>query len=163
MLDATVHLIQVALTPVFLLSGIAALLNLYSTRLGKVSDRLDALTEGHAPGAHSDPVCNEIRHLKRRSIVLDASVILGTIGVASTCVTILSLFLLGMSNQVMANLLLISFGVAVVCALGSIAVYGVKMLMSSRGLRVRMHVHLPTPAKKPTATETPDGAEAAAE
>ena len=148
MLDATVHLIQVALTPVFLLSGIAALLDLYSTRLAKVSDRLDSLVEGRPAGPRNDPTCDEIRRLRWRSIVLDAAVILGTVGAASTCVNILSLFLLGLSNQIMASLLLTSFGVAVVCTLGSIGVYGAEMLMSSRALRIRMYFHLPTPAKK---------------
>jgi hypothetical protein len=33
-LDTVAHIIQVALTPVFLLSGIATLLNVFSTRLG---------------------------------------------------------------------------------------------------------------------------------
>jgi hypothetical protein len=34
-LDTVAHIIQVALTPVFLLSGIATLLNVFSTRLGE--------------------------------------------------------------------------------------------------------------------------------
>jgi len=155
MLDSTVHLIQVALTPVFLLSGIAALLNLYSTRLAKVSDRLDTLTDGGKTGPHDDAVCNEIARLHRRSIVLDVAVILGTIGAASTCVTILSLFVLGLSNQLLANLLLFSFGLAVVCTLGSVAVYGTEMLISSRGLRIRMYFHLPAQAEKQAQATSP--------
>ena len=38
-LDTIAHIIQVALTPVFLLSGIATLLNVFSTRLSRVGDR----------------------------------------------------------------------------------------------------------------------------
>jgi hypothetical protein len=40
-LDDLAHIIQVALTPVFLLSAIAALLNVFSTRLGRVADQVD--------------------------------------------------------------------------------------------------------------------------
>jgi hypothetical protein len=40
------HIIQVALTPVFLLSGIATLLNVFSTRLARVADRVDQITKG---------------------------------------------------------------------------------------------------------------------
>ena len=151
MLDATVHLIQEALTPVFLLSGIAALLNLYAGRQTKVSDRLDSLTGQGKPGSHSDPVCDEIRRLHRRSLLLDTSVILGTAGAAAICVNILSLFLFGLSNQVMASLLLSSFGIAVVSTLSSIAVFGAEMLVSSRALRIRMHFHLPALANKRSA------------
>lgn len=42
-LDSVTHIIQVALTPIFLLSGIAALLNVFSTRLARVADRVDQL------------------------------------------------------------------------------------------------------------------------
>ena len=40
-LDNVIHVIQVALTPVFLLTALAALLNVFSTRLGRVADRVD--------------------------------------------------------------------------------------------------------------------------
>ena len=37
-LDSIAHVIQMALTPVFLLSGIGTLLNVFNTRLARVSD-----------------------------------------------------------------------------------------------------------------------------
>jgi hypothetical protein len=43
--DSIAHVIEVALTPIFLLSGIASLLGVLSTRLGRVADRVDSLTE----------------------------------------------------------------------------------------------------------------------
>src|ERR1700683_1394989 len=43
--DSVAHVIQIALTPVFLLSGIASLLGVLSTRLARVADRVDALAE----------------------------------------------------------------------------------------------------------------------
>ena len=44
-LDIIAHIIQVALTPVFLLSGIATLLNVFSTRLARVADRVETVTK----------------------------------------------------------------------------------------------------------------------
>ena len=44
-LDTIARIIQTALTPVFLLSGIAALLNVFSTRLGRLADQVDALSD----------------------------------------------------------------------------------------------------------------------
>ena len=35
--EAAAHIVQLALTPVFLLSGIAALLNVFAARLGRVA------------------------------------------------------------------------------------------------------------------------------
>jgi hypothetical protein len=48
--DSVAHVIQVALTPVFLLSGIASLLAVLSTRLARVADRVDALAEQRNEG-----------------------------------------------------------------------------------------------------------------
>ncbi|TXM92579.1 DUF2721 domain-containing protein, partial [Methylobacterium sp. WL116] len=40
-LDGIAHIIQVALTPVFLLSGVATLLNVFGARLARVSDQAE--------------------------------------------------------------------------------------------------------------------------
>ena len=44
-LDLVAHVIQVALTPVFLLSGIATLMNVFSTRLARVADLIAKATD----------------------------------------------------------------------------------------------------------------------
>jgi hypothetical protein len=47
--EGVTHVIQVALTPVFLLTAVAALLNVFSTRLGRVADRIDQLSANQRP------------------------------------------------------------------------------------------------------------------
>ena len=142
-LDNAAHLVQVALTPVFLLSGIAALLNVFAGRLARVADRLEALSGsiGQSPCGEVDG--EEIARLHRRSFVLDAAVVLSTAGAAATCLSIMTLFLFAVSNKAIANVLLFFFGLAIVCTLGSVAAFGAEMLMSSKALRRRMHFHVP--------------------
>ena len=86
--DSVAHVIQVALTPVFLLSGIASLLSVLSTRLARVADRVDALAEQLEAAGPVDSRRLRLRlaYLRRRSHVLDAAVIMGTLGgVATSC------------------------------------------------------------------------------
>ncbi len=142
-LDTAAHLVQVALTPVFLLSGIAALLNVFAGRLARVADRLDALSGGLGKSPCTAEDRDEITRLHRRSIMLDTAVVLGTAGAAATCMAIMTLFLFAVSNKLIANVLLFFFGLAIVCTLGSVAAFGLEMLMSSRALRIRMHFHVP--------------------
>ena len=142
-LDTAGHLIQVALTPVFLLSGIAALLNVFAGRLARVSDRLDGMAGAIAGDGCTMEQRIELERLHRRSQALDAAVVLGTAGAAATCLAILTLFLFALSNRTIAGVLLGFFGLAIVCTLGSVAAFGLEMLMSSRGLRARMRFHLP--------------------
>src|SRR3984885_10472070 len=86
--DSVAHVIQVALTPVFLLSGIASLLGVLSTRLARVADRVDALAEkleGDEP-VDRRKLQRRLAYLRRRSHVLDAAVMMGTLGgVATSC------------------------------------------------------------------------------
>jgi uncharacterized membrane protein len=144
-LESAVHLIQVALTPVFLLSGIAALLNVFASRLARVADQLEKI------GGLMEGACDETRaqanqdvaRLHRRSLVLDVAVVLGTLGAAATCLAIMALFLLALSNKAIADALLFMFAGAVLCTLGSVVAFGVEMLMSNNALRKRMHFHVP--------------------
>jgi hypothetical protein len=145
-LDSVAHLIQVALTPVFLLSGIAALLNVFASRLARVADQLEKLA-GDIEGG-SEKVCaqanSDIARLHRRSLVLDIAVVLGTLAAAATCFAIMTLFLFALSNKAIADVLLFMFGLAVLCTLGSVIAFGLEMLMSSKALRGRMHFHVPS-------------------
>jgi hypothetical protein len=142
-IESAGHLIQVALTPVFLLSGIAALLNVFASRLARVADRLDSLHDGIGAEGCTTPQKDEMAMLHARSVGLDCAVVLATVAAALTCLAILTLFLFALSNRVIAGFLVAFFGLAILCTLGSVAAFGVEMLMSSRALRQRMRFHLP--------------------
>ena len=80
--ESVAQVIQVALTPVFLLSGVASLLGVLSTRLARVADRVNALAEQLEAGGPIDRRKLRLRlaYLRRRSDLLDAAVMMGTLG-----------------------------------------------------------------------------------
>ena len=138
-LDTVAHIIQVALTPVFLLSGIATLLNVFSTRLARVADQVDAAAKELKSADPTEAHLLSLRliHLHRRSLALDVAVVLGALGGAATCGAVLILFLGALHEATVASLLFGLFGLAVVCALGAIVAFTVEMLIASTGLRDR--------------------------
>ena len=81
------HIIQGALTPVFLLSGIATLLNVFSTRLARVADQVEAASRAlaMADAAEIRLLDRQLRNLYRRSVALDAAVVLAAIGGGRAC------------------------------------------------------------------------------
>ncbi|GAC1344287.1 MAG: DUF2721 domain-containing protein [Acetobacteraceae bacterium] len=141
-LDDAAHLIQVALTPVFLLSGIAALLNVFAGRLARVADQLTTLTAS-LTGAASAEQNEQLGLLRRRSLILDVAVVLATAAAAATCMAILTLFLFAASNTAIAGVLLFFFGAAVLGTLGSVLAFGFEMMLSNRAIRRRINLHLP--------------------
>jgi len=94
-LDAVARIIQMALTPVFLLTGLATLLNVFSTRLARVSTRVDQAVNalGTADPEALPVLRDQLLHLRRRSLALDTAVVLGAAAGAGTCMTVLLLFL----------------------------------------------------------------------
>ncbi|HEV2188138.1 MAG TPA: DUF2721 domain-containing protein [Stellaceae bacterium] len=136
-LDSVVHIIQVALAPVFLLSGIAALLNVFSARLARVADQVDAAAKevDDADADHAALLARRLQHLRWRTLALDAAVALGAAGGTLTCVTVLTLFLGETGGFAVATTLFVSFGLAIACTLGAIAAYTVEMLLASRHVR----------------------------
>src|SRR3954447_24206144 len=75
--DTVAHIIQAALTPVFLLSGIATLLNVFSTRLARVADQVDSVSRAlaMADAAESLLLARRLSKLHLRSVALDTAVI----------------------------------------------------------------------------------------
>jgi hypothetical protein len=142
-LDSSVHLIQVALSPIFLLSGIAALLNLFAARLARVADRMDLLAADMRTGTAGQEVLAEVTSLHRRSVLLDLAVACATAGATMTCLAIVTLFFVGVGVVDAADVLLFFFGTAILCTLCSVVLFGWEMFLSSCVLRTRMHVHVP--------------------
>ena len=139
-LDTVAHIIQVALTPVFLLSGIATLLNVFSTRLARVADRVDEVAK-EIEGADADEakaLSAQLAHLHRRSLALDVAVVLGAIGGAATCGAVLVLFVGALRDATVASALFLLFGISVGCALGAIVAFTVEMMMASVGIRTEV-------------------------
>ncbi len=138
-IEAAAHVIQLALTPVFLLSGIAALLNVFATRLGRVADQVDATMTKLDTTQDGDAwlLRRQLTYLRQRSRALDAAVILGAIGGVATSSATLTLFLGVIGNGGAASLLFGLFGSAVLCTIGALAAFCYEMLLASRGLRAR--------------------------
>ena len=126
-LNAAARIIQLALTLVFLLSGIATLLNVFASRLERVAKQADELS-----GPGMDPARES---LKKRSFALDAAVLMAAIAGALTCATVLVLFVGEVYGAHVAFLLFAAFGGATTLTIGALAAFVYEMLLAARGVR----------------------------
>lgn len=140
MLDDTAHVIQVALTPVFLLSAIGALLNVFSTRLGRVADRVDVLAQQILQGDPHEALSlgAQLAYLRRRSKLLDAAVVLAALGGGFTCLAALILFVGALRDSRVTIALFASFGAAIGSTMVAILAFVLELLLASRGLREKV-------------------------
>jgi Protein of unknown function (DUF2721) len=139
-LDPVAHIIQLALTPIFLLSGIGALLNVFATRLARVADRVDQIAKEMAVSEPEEVaiLALQLARLRRRSVALDAAVVLAAFGAAATCASVLTLLIGALGDATVGSMLFATFGFAVVCTIGAILAYTAEMLMTGSGVRAEV-------------------------
>jgi hypothetical protein len=139
-LTTIVHIIQVSLAPVFLLSGIATLLNVFSTRYARVADQVDAAAKlvESANDDEATALALRLTHLHKRSLALDAAVALAATAGALTCATVLALFVGEAGGPAVATMLYITFGLAIALTLASVLAFASEMLMASRRIRAEV-------------------------
>ncbi len=141
-LESIVRVIQSSLTPVFLLTAVASLLGVFTTRLARISDQVKVLAEAKGGDAAADATMKrQLAFLRRRSHALDLAVILGAFAGACTCGTVLALFLGLLRAKATVSILFFLFGIAILCTIGALSAFLTEVLLASRGLRVDVDQH----------------------
>jgi len=89
------HVIQLAVAPVFLLTGVGAILAVLINRLARVVDRFRVLERG-LPGVrrgHKVAYQDEMKRLSRRARLIQRAITFCTIGALLVCTVIATLFI----------------------------------------------------------------------
>jgi len=119
------HIVQMAVAPVFLLTGVGAILSVLTTRLSRVIDRgrqLDQwVQEGHDPREYAA----ELKKLARRNILINSAITLATLAAFFVCSVIFVIF----ASHIFTNATFFSdalaslFIVAMLSLMGSLALF----------------------------------------
>src|SRR5215469_661342 len=92
-IDEIAHLIQISIAPVFLLTGVGAVLNLLSGRLTRIVDRARLLEQRLKSDASSQTASlKELQLLQRRGHLIYRAITLSTTAALMVCLLIASLF-----------------------------------------------------------------------
>ncbi len=103
------HVIQLAVAPVFLLTGVGAILNVITNRLARIVDRFRVL--GNASDQMQSAQQEEMAMLSRRSRWVHWAISLCTMSALFICIVIVALFVgseIGMDPSQAVSLLFIS-------------------------------------------------------
>lgn len=107
--------IQLALAPVFVLVAIGNIMNILSTRLGRVVDRSRVLQQMHAAttGAEHDAVVREIRTVDRRIAMIGQAILLLVLSGLTIGLCVALLFLEELLNVDLQQLAAAAFIIAI--------------------------------------------------
>lgn len=130
--------IQTSLAPVFLLAGTAGFVNVYATRLGKVSDRLNEVADRARQGK---PSSMQIAYLRQRVLALEVAVMLGVIAAVLTGSAILNLLAGALAFGLRHENVFWFFGGAIVALIGSLVAFLFELLIAVRNMLRQMRVN----------------------
>lgn len=138
-IGAVARIIQLAITPVFLLVGIGGLLNVMSGRLGRIVDRVRALEEDvlTADEVRRRDEIGELAILSRRIQICHWAIAMCTVSAILVCLMVILLFFASFATMdygIPVALLFIAVMTALTIGLG---LFFVEISISTRVVRVR--------------------------
>jgi hypothetical protein len=126
--------IQLALAPVFLLTGIAGLLNVMAGRLARIIDRGRHLTEGaRAPSGQAE---TELVALDRRRHLTSRAITSCTLAALLVCVVIATLFVEVMLGAPLQWLVSLAFTAATVALITGLAFFLREVQLATKTIRI---------------------------
>lgn len=130
--------IQLALAPVFVLVAIGNIMNLLSTRLGRVVDRARTMQERHSAtsGVEHDLVVREIRLLDRRILLIGRAILLLVLSGLTIGLTVVILFLGDFLQWDLPQLTAASFILAIGLLMGALLLFLLETREASAALRI---------------------------
>ena len=131
--------IQLSLSPVFMLAGIGALLNVLAGRLSRVVDRTRALEQLHprSTGPEHDRHVWELRLLDRRISVINAALFLAVSSAVMTCLVVALLFVAELASLHIGTVVALAFILAMLLLISSLTSFMIEVRMSLRAVHVR--------------------------
>ncbi|GGC34479.1 hypothetical protein GCM10011371_22260 [Novosphingobium marinum] len=132
------HTIQLALAPVFLLVAIGNILNILSTRLGRVVDRARTLQELHktTEGAEHDVVVAQIRAVDRRIKLVTSAIRLLVISGIAIGLTVAILFFEQMTETSLEGVAAAIFLIAIALLMWALTLFLRETRIAAETLRI---------------------------
>jgi MFS family permease len=136
--DNVAHAIQLALAPVFLLTGIGAILNVLAARLARIIDRGRELTEGPIAHAaqHEALVLAELASLECRRHLASSAITAITLAALLVCTVIAALFLEVLLQIALSWLLSALFMCATLALVAGLALFLREVHHATRTVRI---------------------------
>lgn len=130
--------IQLALGPVFLLTGIAGMLNVMSGRLSRIIDRGRAITERNLTSVsyHPEGIEDELLQLEKRRHITSSAITMCTISALLVCLVIVALFLEVMLKVPFNWVIAILFMLATVALVAGLAFFLREVHMAAKSIRI---------------------------
>lgn len=131
------HLIQLAVAPVFLLSGVGVTLGVLTSRLARIVDRARAIeSEPARDAAHLQDTTQRLAVLRRRARLIGLAITLSTISAVLVALTVVLLFTNALARVDLAIAIAAIFVGAMLTLTGALLVFLVEVRLATVTVRI---------------------------
>ncbi len=131
-----VHLIQSAVAPVFLLSGVGVTLGVLTNRLSRIVDRARLLEkESHTEQARAELTASSLRVLLRRAHYINIAITLCTVSALLVSLVVMTLFTSAFVAVDLSMAIAILFVLAMICLTAAFGVFLLEVRLATESLQ----------------------------
>jgi len=133
------HLIQVALTPIFLISAIGVTLNVLANRLSRIVDRASAMEERSnrdTDGGDGLALHRKLQVLARRARYINAAITLITVSALLISMVVVMLFVNAFLRWDLPELIAILFILSMLSLAAALSAFLIEVRIATRSLRI---------------------------
>ncbi len=133
------HVIQLAVAPVFLLSGVGAILAVLINRLGRIVDRYRVLEHNNSGAAAGEESLRrlEMAILARRARLIHWAISLCTVGALFICIVVAALFIGSMLHVSVSQLIALMFIAAMLSLIAGLLSFLREITLATGNIHVR--------------------------
>lgn len=132
------HTIQLVMAPVFMVAGIAGLLNLLAMRLNRVVDRSRVLGREFTAPDHPDHARQvwELRILDRRIRIVNRAILLCTASAIAICLVVAGLFIAALADLNVGRWIAVAFILAMLLLISGLGAFLLEIRLALYTIRV---------------------------
>jgi F0F1-type ATP synthase assembly protein I len=130
------QLIQLAVTPIFLLSGVGVILGVLTNRLARVVDRARRLEDALREGRNRDELEPQLAALGRRARIMNRAITLSTICALLVALVVVTLFLSAFLDFDLSTPIALMFIFAMLSLIGALLMFLREVVIAIRSLQI---------------------------
>ncbi|HEX2450513.1 MAG TPA: DUF2721 domain-containing protein [Gemmatimonadales bacterium] len=128
--------IQLSIAPVFLLTGVGAILGVLTNRLARIVDRSRVLTERfHENSETMAHLEHDLQLLSERARLVNRAIGLCTFGALLVCLVIVALFVSAIADAHLGQVIALAFTAAMLALIGGLVHFLRETYLATRSLR----------------------------
>lgn len=135
-MESLIPVVQAAISPAILMSGIGLLIQSMSVRLGRIIDRTRKLLELKKAGER--PVDDQIKIIWRRAMLLRASITLAVLGALSAATNIILVFLAAVFQVNLYAPVVLLFIIGMGSVIVALVIYMIEVNQSLRAIGLEL-------------------------